>query len=68
LAGPHGSAYESNWKGFVQLPEDQQPEWIVKVRYFSEDDKYWTEIVNFGHKFVHIPDRFVRQYDRPARI
>lgn len=36
----------------------------VKVRYLSEDDKYWAEIVNFGHKFVHVPDRFVRQYDR----
>ena len=36
----------------------------VKVRYLSEDDKYWAEIVNFGHKFVHIPDRFVRQFDR----
>src|SRR5712691_1867690 len=36
----------------------------VKVRYLSDDDKYWAEIVNFGHKFVHVPDRFVRQYDR----
>jgi ATP-dependent Lon protease len=36
----------------------------VKVRYLSEDDKYWAEIVNFGHKHVHVPDRFVRQYDR----
>jgi ATP-dependent Lon protease len=36
----------------------------VKVRYLSEDDKYWAEIVNFGHKFVHVPDRFVRLYDR----
>jgi ATP-dependent Lon protease len=36
----------------------------VKVRYLSEDDKYWAEIVNFGHKYVHVPDRFVRQYDR----
>jgi ATP-dependent Lon protease len=36
----------------------------VKVRYLSEDDKCWAEIVNFGHKFVHVPDRFVRQYDR----
>jgi len=36
----------------------------VKVRYLSEDDKYWAEIVNFGHKYVHIPDRFVRQFDR----
>jgi ATP-dependent Lon protease len=36
----------------------------VKVRYLSEDDKYWAEIVNFGHKYIHIPDRFVREYDR----
>jgi ATP-dependent Lon protease len=36
----------------------------VKVRYVSEDDKYWAELVNFGHKFVHIPDTYIRQYDR----
>ncbi len=36
----------------------------VKVRYLSEDDKYWAELVNFGHKFVHIPERFIREYDR----
>ena len=36
----------------------------VKVRYLSEDDKYWAELVNFGHKYVHIPERFIRDYDR----
>ncbi len=36
----------------------------VKVRYLSDDDKYWAEIVNFGHKFVHVPDQYVRQFDR----
>src|SRR5204862_91183 len=36
----------------------------VKVRYLSEDDKYWAEFVNFGHKFVHIPEHYVRDYDR----
>ncbi len=36
----------------------------VKVRYVSEDDKYWAELVNFGHRNVHIPDNYVRQYDR----
>jgi ATP-dependent Lon protease len=35
----------------------------VKVRYLSEDDKYWAEIVNFGHRYVHVPDHYVRQYD-----
>src|SRR5205823_4529935 len=36
----------------------------VKVRYLSEDDKYWAEFVNFGHKYVHIPEHYVREYDR----
>lgn len=36
----------------------------VKVRYLADDDKYWAELVNFAHKYIHVPDRFVRQYDR----
>lgn len=36
----------------------------VKVRYLSDDDKHWAELVNFGHKHVHVPDRYMRQYDR----
>lgn len=36
----------------------------VKVRYLSEEDKFWAEFVNFGHKNVHIPERFVHDYDR----
>jgi len=36
----------------------------VKVRYLAQDDKYWAELVNFGNKYLHVPDRFVREYDR----
>ena len=36
----------------------------VKVRYLSDDDKYWAELVNFGHKYVHVPEHYVREYDR----
>src|SRR5487761_16989 len=36
----------------------------VQVRYVSEDDKYWAELKNFGHKYVHIPEHFLREYDR----
>lgn len=36
----------------------------VKVRYLSDDDKHWAELVNFGHKFVHVPEHFIREYDR----
>ncbi len=36
----------------------------IKVRYVSDEDKYWAEITNFGHKFIHIPDRYIRDSDR----
>src|SRR5207245_10727064 len=36
----------------------------VQVRYVSEDDKYWAELKNFSHKYVHIPEHFLREYDR----
>jgi ATP-dependent Lon protease len=36
----------------------------IKVRYLSDDDKYWAEFVNFGHKYVHVPDHYIREYDR----
>jgi len=36
----------------------------VKVRYLSDDDKYWAEFVNFGHKYVHVPEQYITKYDR----
>src|SRR6516165_4807698 len=36
----------------------------VKVRYLAEDDKHWAELVNFGHKYVHIPEHYLRDFDR----
>lgn len=36
----------------------------VKVRFLAEDDKYWAECLNFGHKYLHVPEEFVRTYDR----
>lgn len=36
----------------------------IKVRYDSDQDKYWAELVNFGHKYVHIPERHIQKYDR----
>jgi ATP-dependent Lon protease len=36
----------------------------IKVRYLSEEDKYWAELVNFGNRNVHIPDTFVHKFDR----
>jgi ATP-dependent Lon protease len=36
----------------------------VKVRYLADDDKHWAELVHFGHKYVHIPEHYLREYDR----
>lgn len=36
----------------------------VKVRYLSDEDKYWAEFTNFGHRYVHVPERYIREYDR----
>ena len=36
----------------------------VSVRYLSDDDKYWAESLYFGNKYIHVPDKFVREFDR----
>lgn len=36
----------------------------VQVRYLSDDDKHWAELKNFGHRFVHVPEHYLRQFDR----
>ena len=36
----------------------------VNVRYLADDDKYWAHALNFGSKFIHVPEKFVRDYDR----
>src|SRR5439155_1324516 len=35
----------------------------VKVRYISDDDKHWAELKNFGHKYVHVPEHYLRNYN-----
>ena len=53
-------------KAQVRVKEKERHTFIdkVKVRYLSEDDKYWAEAVNFGHKYIHVPEKYVREFDR----
>src|SRR5271166_3442061 len=37
---------------------------IDKVKVRLTDSDYWAELVNFGHRNVHIPDHYVRDFDR----
>src|ERR1700755_1011358 len=36
---------------------------IDKVKVRLVDSRYWAEVTNFGHKFVHVPTRYVEEYD-----
>lgn len=36
----------------------------VKVRLLPSEDKYWAELVNFSHNYVHVPDKFIKTYER----
>lgn len=36
----------------------------VSVRLVASEDKYWATLANFGDKYVHIPDSFIRKYER----
>ena len=32
----------------------------IKVRLLVSQDKYWAELFNFGDKFIHIPDHYIK--------
>src|SRR5436309_2260224 len=36
----------------------------VSVRLVASEDKYWATLANFGDKYVHVPDRLIRDYER----
>ena len=51
-------------KAQSRVKERGEQTYIDKVLVRLDGTKYWAELVNFGHRFVHIPDTFVRQYER----
>ena len=51
-------------KAQSRVKEQGRQRYIDKVLVRLDETKYWAEVVNFGHRFVHIPDTFVRRYER----
>ena len=47
-----------------RVKENGRHTFIDKVKVRLVDSQYWAEVTNFGHQFVHIPDRYVRDFDR----
>lgn len=51
-------------KAQSRVKEQGRYRFIDKVKVRLDETKYWAELVNFGHRFVHVPDHFVRKYER----
>jgi ATP-dependent Lon protease len=47
-----------------KVKENGRHTFIDKVKVRLVDSQYWAEVTNFGHNHVHIPDRYVRDFDR----
>jgi ATP-dependent Lon protease len=47
-----------------RVKEQGKHTFIDKVKVRLVDSQYWAEVTNFGHRYVHIPDHYVRDFDR----
>jgi len=55
---------DESTKAQSKVKEDGRHTFIDKVKVRLVDSQYWAEVTNFGHTHVHIPDRYVRDFDR----
>jgi ATP-dependent Lon protease len=55
---------DESMKAQATVKEQGKHTFIDKVKVRLVDSDYWAEVTNFGHKFVHVPERYVREYER----
>lgn len=55
---------DESTKAQSRVKEQGHHTFIDKVKVRLVDSEYWANVTNFGHNFVHIPDRYVREFDR----
>lgn len=55
---------DESTKAQSKVKEAGKHAFIDKVKVRLVESQYWAEVTNFGHKYVHIPDRYVRDFDR----
>src|SRR5438874_1347547 len=46
------------------VKENGRHTFIDKIKVRLADSRYWADVTNFGHRYVHIPDHYVREFDR----
>lgn len=55
---------DESQKAQSRVKEQGKHTFIDKVKVRLVDSQYWAEVTNFGHKYVHIPTHYVRDFDR----
>ena len=55
---------DESTKAQSHVKENGQHTFIDKIKVRLTDSRYWADITNFGHKHVHIPEKYIREFDR----
>lgn len=55
---------DESMKAQAKVKEQTKHTFIDKVKVRLQDSQYWAEVTNFGHQNVHIPDKYVREFER----
>lgn len=55
---------DESMKAQAKVKDKGRHSFIDKVKVRLVDSDYWAEVVNFGHKNVHVPEHYVREYER----
>lgn len=55
---------DESMKAQAMVKDRGRHSFIDKVKVRIVDSDYWAEVNNFGHKYVHIPEHYVREYER----
>ena len=55
---------DESTKAQSRVKERGRHTFIDKVKVRLTDSRYWAEVTNFNNKYVHVPENYVRDYDR----
>ena len=55
---------DESMKAQAMVKDRGRHTFIDKVKVRLVDSDYWAEVTNFGHRNVHIPEHYVRDYER----
>ena len=55
---------DESMKAQAKVKDRGKHTFIDKVKVRIVDSDYWAEVANFGHKNVHVPEHYVREYER----